>query len=271
MQFISKEHSNNGVSGRSIVDAFISSCWKPNRGKYKNLKYSHLRQNTTFVNYLLAEQRGFCCYCMRQIPSDALTIEHAIPQNIKNDLANQLIFYAKYISPTNVIYQPVINQRVQLKCPPYPHCIAYENLTASCDGSIYDGGEEYILHGCCNNKRGNDKIIPLFFLPRIHHILIYEEDGRLTYSDEYDTTIKSLNLDCDSLRAIRKVWARIRNNKISILEVENAEGDLELRKDIVVQLDLEQSEEKDIKHDRYWKLLIQFKWFYGYFGLKYLN
>ena len=270
MQFISKEHSNNGVSGRSIVDAFINSCWKPNRGRYKNLKYSYLRQNSTFVNYLLTEQRGFCCYCMRKIPSNALTIEHVIPQNIKGNLASQLNFYAKYISPTKVVYQPIINQRAPLRYPPYPHCIAYENLTVSCDGSIYDGGADYILHGCCNNKRGNDKIIPLFFLERIHYILKYEEDGRLTYTDEYEETIKSLNLDCKSLRTIRKVWALIRNNKITIQQVESAKTDLNKRKDIVVQLNLEQSEEKDIKSDLYWKLLIQFKWFYGYFGLKYL-
>ncbi|KAA6312637.1 hypothetical protein EZS27_036462 [termite gut metagenome] len=208
---------------------------------------------------------------MRRIPAGKLTLEHVIPQNVKNDNISEIEHYYKFVSSFDVIYMPKIESNKELEYPPYPHRIAYENLTASCDGSIYDGGEEYILHKCCNEKRENDKIIPLFFLPRIHYILKYEEDGRLTYPEEYDKTIKSLNLDCDSLRVIRKVWARIRNNKITIPEVESAEMDFNQRKDIVVQLDLEQSEEKNIKHDLYWKLLIQFKWFYGYFGLKYLN
>ncbi len=269
MQFINKNHPDNEIAGNGIIDLFIQSCWKPARKKYKNLKYDYLRKDITFTDLLLkTEQRGFCCYCMRKIPSNGLTLEHVMPRKIKDDLANQLLFYSKYISPAKVKYQTAINQKIQLTPPPYPHEIAYENLTASCDGRLYEGGNKYRLHACCNNKRGNEKIIPLFFLPRIHYILIYEEDGRLTYEEEYDSTIKSLNLDCSSLRLIRKVWACLINNNIKIADVKTAEKDKNLRKDIIVQLGLERSEESNIKNDLYWELLLQFYWFYGYFGLK---
>ena len=271
MQFISKNNAIYFTKGHSIINSFIGDCWQKDSNRYINLSYDELKRNKNFNNLLLGEQKGFCCYCMREIPIDKITLEHVMPKSITKNITSEVVHYHQFIFSKMVVYSPKINPNNKLKYPPYPHCIAYENLTASCDGSIYDGGEEYILHGCCNNKRGNDKIIPLFFLPRIHYILKYEVDGRLTYSDEYDATIRSLSLNCDSLRIIRKVWARIRDNKITIPQVENAETDLNKRKDIIVQLDLEQSEEKDIKHDLYWKLLIQFKWFYGYFGLKYLE
>lgn len=271
MQFIYKNQDKYCTIAHNILHSFINDCWQEDSGKYINLGYHELKRNREFNSLLLKEQKGFCCYCMRKIPSGELTLEHVIPHHIKDSLEEQLLHYYCYIPSKSVIYKSDIEQNRRLAYPPYPHCIAYENLTASCDGRIYEGGEKYLLHACCNNKRGNDKIIPLFFLPRIHTILVYEEDGRLSYTDEYEATIKSLNLDCDALRLIRKVWARIRKNNIKIKEVIAGEGDQEIRKNIVVLLDMERPEEKTILHILYWKLLIQFYWFYHYFNLKYLE
>jgi hypothetical protein len=268
MQFIYKDHDRYRSKGHRIVDSFIAGCWQKDSEKYINLQYSGLKRNKEFNDLLLEEQKGLCCYCMRKIPSGEATLEHVIPHHIKTDLKNQLSHYYCYISPQRVIYQSTIEQDKRLKYPPYPHCIAYENLTASCDGRIYESGEKYILHACCNNKRGNDKIIPLFFLPRIHSILKYEEDGSLLYTDEYETTIKALNINCDSLRLIRKIWARVRKSNIKLTEVEAGEYDMEIRKNILVILDVERQEEKKMQHVLYWKLLIQFDWFYHYFNLK---
>lgn len=271
MQFIYKNQVKYFSVGHRIIDSFITGCWQEDIGKYINLKYSELKRNKNFNELLLEEQKGFCCYCMRKISLNETTLEHVMPHHIKKDLTDQLSHYQCYVSPQKVIYQPDIEQGIRLKYPPYPHCIAYENLTASCDGRIYEDGENYTLHACCNNKRGNDKIIPLFFLPKIHTILKYEEDGSLLYTDEYETTIKSLNLNCDSLQLIRKVWARIRKKNIKITEVEAAEHNQDIRKDILVVLDIERVEEKKMSHILYWKLLIQFYWFYHYFNLKYLK
>jgi hypothetical protein len=271
MQFIGKDNKKYKTRGHDIIHSFIDGCWQNNSNKYVNLGYDELKRNENFNDLLLEEQKGFCCYCMRKIPVNKLTLEHVMPRNIKTDIANEVKHYYQFISPQRVQYLSQINPNNKLKYPPYPHCIAYENLTASCDGSIYEEGGKYRLHACCNNKRENEKIIPLFFLPRIHYILIYEEDGRLTYTEEYDSTIKSLNLDCNSLRLIRKVWACIRNNNVKIADVRAAEKDKSLRKDIIVQLGLDRTEESNIKNDLYWELLLQFHWFYGYFGLKYLG
>lgn len=272
MQFINKNHPQNGGKGKSIINSFIERCWNIRLSRYKRLDYKTLRKNKKFTDFLLiTEQKGFCCYCMRKISSDGLTLEHIIPQNIKTDLEDELSFYEKYIPLSQVEYQTRINPKIRLTPPPYPHCIAYENLTASCNGRIYEEGDKFRLHACCNNKRKTDKIIPLFFLPRIHSILIYEEDGRLTYTEEYDSTIKSLNLDCDSLRLIRKVWARIRRKNIKMDDVKTAKNDENLRIDIIVQLQLDRNEERNIKNDVYWELLLEFYWFYQYFSLQYLS
>lgn len=271
MQFINKDQDKYSSVGHRIVDSFITGCWQEDSGKYINLKYNELKRNKSFNELLLEEQMGFCCYCMRKISLNEITLEHVMPYQIDKDCPNQVSHYYCYVSPQKVIYQPNIEQGVRLKYPPYPHRIAYENLTASCDGSIYEDGEKYILHACCNNKRGNDKIIPLFFLPRIHTIIKYEEDGTLLYTDEYETTIKSLNLDCDSLRLIRKVWARIRKRNIKVTEVKAGEHNEDIRKNILVILGIERVEEKKMLHILYWKLLIQFYWFYNYFNLKYLK
>jgi hypothetical protein len=269
MQYIGKDNNVYKKRGYEIVDSFISDCWQSDSNRYVNLGYDELKRKENFKDLLLEEQKGFCCYCMRKIPVNKLTLEHVMPRNIKTDIKNEVEHYYQFVSPQKVKYIPQIIPDNKLKYPPYPHCIAYENLTASCDGSIWDGNGKHILHGCCNNKRGNDKIIPLFFLPRIHYLLIYEEDGRLTYAEEYDSTIKSLNLDCNSLRLIRKVWACIRNSNIKIADVRAAEEDKILRIDIIVRLGLDRKDESTIKNDTYWKLLLQFYWFYGYFGLKY--
>lgn len=275
MQFLSKDNAKYSEEGHRIIDAFIKSCWQQESNAYVNLNYNELKRNPKIKSLLLREQHGYCCYCMRKISEKKVTLEHVMPQNIKEEkskLEEEKEHYFQYISAQNVVYQPEceINRRNKLKYPPYPHSIAYENLTASCDGSIYEGGNKYSLHKCCNNKRGNSRIIPLFFLPRIHYILIYEEDGRLTYPNEYDDTIKALNLDCDCLRLIRKVWACIRRKNINMSEVKSAENDENKRKDILVRLELKRSEEQKMANELYWKLLSQFYWFLQYFGLKYL-
>ena len=153
----------------------------------------------------------------------------------------------------------------KLHTPPYPHCIAHENLVASCQGKVFEGGEKYILHKCCNNFRGNDKIVPLFFIPRAAEIVRYEIDGTLTYFEKYESTISSLNLMHSTLIFMRKIWAKIVINNISLNQVNKALTDNDIRINIIDDIDIDISERKNLRIDLYWKLLIEYHWFYNYF------
>lgn len=267
MRYINKNCKKHKREGHSIINSLIRNCWKKDIKRYVNLDYDELNKNKKFKSLLLKEQRGYCCYCMRDISLEKVTLEHVMPHHIDGEKQEEeKKHYYFYISPRKIIYQPDIDPNKKLRCPPYPHCIAYENLTASCDGAIYEGGEEYKLHRCCNNKRENDKIIPLFFLPDVGEIIIYAKDGRLVFADEYKKTIDSLNLECPSLRLIRKVWARIKKNNIPIVEIKAAKHDWDKRMDIIVSLSLDGSEENNIKNNLYWNLLLQFHWFYNYYN-----
>ncbi len=54
-------------------------------------------------------------------------------------------------------------------------------------------------------------------------------------------------------------------------DVKTAKNDENLRIDIIVQLQLDRNEERNIKNDVYWELLLEFYWFYQYFSLQYLS
>lgn len=271
MQFISKFKYRK--KGHRIVKSFIRGQWDYDNKRYINLKYNELKREKRFKYLLLKEQQGFCCYCMRKIPLKDVTLEHVMPHHITNNKSqkDEIRYYSKFgrLKRKYVYYCPDANIPLspQLCTPPFPHCIAYENLVASCNGKVFEGGEKYLLHKskCCNNFRGNDKIIPLFFMPAVAEIIYYEIDGTLTYIEKYHPTISSLNLMHPTLIFIRKVWAKIVINNISLSLVNKALTDNEARTDIIDDIDIDKSERNTLKADVYWKLLIEFYWFYGYF------
>lgn len=271
MQFISKFKYRK--KGHRIVNSFIKGQWDNYNRKYVNLNYDEFKRNKKFKYLLLKEQRGFCCYCMRKIPFQDVTLEHVMPHHIKNDTSkkDEIKYYSKFgrLKRKHVYYcsDADIPSSPKLRTPPYPHCIAYENLVASCNGKVFDNGKEYGLHKskCCNNFRGNEKIIPLFFIPRVAEIISYEIDGTLTYIEKYHPTISSLNLMHPTLIFIRKVWAKIVINNISLSLVNKALIDDKVREEIIEDIDIDKSERNTLKAGVYWKLLIEFYWFYGYF------
>lgn len=271
MQFINK--SKHKKKGHLIVKSFIKGQWQYDIQRYVNLEYNELKRCDAFKYLLLKEQRGFCCYCMRKIPLNDVTLEHVIPHHIKDHAhkKDEIKYYTQFgrLKRKYVYYCPDadIPPSPPLRIPPFPHCIAYENLVASCNGKVFEGGDAYVLHKskCCNNFRGNDRIIPLFFIPRIAEIICYEIDGTLTYIEKYHPTISSLNLMHHTLIFIRKVWAKIVINNISLSLVNKGLTDSDVRKNIIDDIDIDRSERNTLKVESYWKLLIEFYWFYNYF------
>ena len=269
MQFINKFKYKR--KGHRIIKAFIKDKWNNDIQRYVNLNYNELKRIKAFKYLLLKEQQGFCCYCMRKIPFNEVTLEHVMPHHLEDKKRKEEVkYYSKFgrfkkgenILLAQIKRFPYLPNYILL---PIPICIAHENLVASCQGKVFEGGEKYILHKCCNNFRGNDKIVPLFFIPRAAEIVRYEIDGTLTYFEKYESTISSLNLMHSTLIFMRKIWAKIVINNISLNQVNKALTDNDIRINIIDDIDIDISERKNLRIDLYWKLLIEYHWFYNYF------
>ena len=266
MQYISKY--NFRKKGHAIFRKFLRQQWDKEAGCYFNLNYKQLKRNKSFEHLLINEQHGFCCYCMRHLGKGEVTLEHVMPQNIKNKIPElDIKYYAQYgrLKRKYVKYLESIPKDKRLKIPPYPHSIAYENIVASCTGKVHNEGQEYALHQCCNNFRGNKKIIPFFFIPKIEFKIGYRNDGTIDYPERFDDTVESLNLKHPSLVFIRKIWAAVVKADITVKDVQKAQKDMQLREDIISDIDIVKEERKKLKNDIYWNLLNEFYWFHGYY------
>ena len=228
MRWINKRDKQNRKNGHAIVKKFLKKGWDNQSKRYINCCYSDLQSEGSMTHLLLREQGYVCCYCMRAISyKNHTTIEHVLPRKTKKDDYNTITHYLntagfmkRYVKWTE---EP---PQYRVKVPPFPHYCAYENLVASCDGSICDLKNPDCkyprsLHNSCNNFRGNNEIIPMFFLKKINRVLTYERDGELTYSDKYDNTIKALNLEYDTLKLMRRAWAKV-SEFYSVGDVEKA-------------------------------------------------
>lgn len=269
MQYISKYDFKK--TGHAIIRRFLRTQWDKEACCYFNLDYNQLKRDKVFKHQLIKEQHGFCCYCMRCLRKEEVTLEHVIPQKIKSpDPKVEIKYYAQFgrLKRRLVKYMESIPRDRKLKVPPYPHSIAYENIVASCTGKVYEGGGKYILHKCCNNFRENKKIIPFFFIPEIDIKVGYRRDGTIDCPERLDNTVKILNLEHRSLVFIRKIWAAIVMAKVSLKDVQTAKNDIQLRKDIISDIDIKKEERDQLGNDIYWNLLNEFCWFYGYYQKK---
>ena len=266
MRYISKYVYRK--KGHAIIRKFLRKQWDKDSGTYFNLNFNQLKRDKAFQRQLINEQNGFCCYCMRHLNKGEITLEHVMPQKIKlEDIATDVKYYAQYgrLKRKYVKYINPIPKIRKLKVPPYPHSIAYENIVASCKGKLYDNGKDYVLHLCCNNFRGNKKIVPLFFIRDIEAQIEYRKDGTIDCPERFDSTVKSLNLEHHSLVFIRRIWASIVKMGITVNEIRAAQGDRLLREDIISDIDLKKAERDKLKNNIYWNLLNEFYWFYWYY------
>lgn len=93
----------------------------------------------------------------------------------------------------------------------------------------------------------------------------YRRDGTIECPEEFDDTVKCLNLEHPSLVFMRRIWATIVKADIKITDVQNAQENLQLRKDIISDIDVVKEERDKLKNDIYWNLLNEFYWFHGYY------
>lgn len=291
MEFIDKTQTSNIKHANQLLNGFLYRCsqgvnWPSDL--YDAMKSdknpSVPNANTTYNELrkiLLKENQQRCCYCMREIKEFDTTLEHIIP----NKVADQTKYdeYKQYYSQSD--WQKMIFAKDFLKSPKwpyrsYPHTIAYENLIPSCNGKFARINTPLNSHSgnsrvskSCNNKRGNDFVIPFVINNQMVSEFEYKKDGRIVWTvnkaitgqkridllKERKETIDRLGLNCDELVAIRRIWFFLANNGL----------DLQKDKDRTIfflsEDDKLTQQEKDMLtnfwSENYWSLLEEYKYF----------
>jgi hypothetical protein len=254
MHYIDK--SLNSKIGTAIVDDFLDKCW--NGKEYHAANYATFSKpefRNSFVDVLLDEQKNLCCYCMKELQNDhKTTLEHIIPQNIKNTSQFNEYLTFKELGD-NVINKIDFDQKNKV-IPPlkYPHDLSFHNLIASCDSKAN-----------CNNKRKDEYIKPLIYDRDIQFKVEYDRKGQafsLDYFDELETLGVSTN---KNLILFRWIWAEI--SKMKDIDVNSINE--ETIEEILLTLEYPQNFESIIENffDNPSKKpdLLKYKWFYNYF------
>ena len=276
MRWINKRNKKNRKKGHAIVNRFLRNGWNKDFGKYVNGFYCDLQREGKIVRLLLREQEGLCCYCMRHISyKNHTTLEHVLPRKTAGNDYSSIIYYlnsARFMK--RYVRWSEEPPKKHVHVPPYPHYCAYENLVASCDGSIVDVNkpEECYpgkLHNSCNNFRESDRIVPIFYDFHAKDLICYEPDGELTYDEDlYEETIKAVNLEYPTLKLMRKAWAEI-CLRHTPEDVKRAQNDNALKQEIIDEMDLDVFDSHLMTYPNIWNLFYEYRWFYTYFKEKF--
>lgn len=288
MFWIDKHNRVKRGKGHYLVNTFLRKAWNKQEGKYVNCNFASFKRDREIEQLLHREQRGFCCYCMRHLTiGNHTSLEHVMPHHCKNihgKLDYKIINYYRRFNKNfrKVVYTHLnASNRPWHVGPPYPHFCAYENLVLSCDGSLFtgeDNGKNLYpskLHLCCNERRGNKQIVPIFFLPNVSELFVYKDDGSIGISKkvksplrqiELSDTIDALALEHERLQIIRQVWYHIANShQYAIDDVRLAIHNATLRNSILADCGVPLRIEERVNNPIYWSLLCDYYWFYKYF------
>ena len=143
---------------------------------------------------------------------------------------------------------------------------------ASCDGTFPDreGTSQ-----CCNHKRGNRFVYPMFYKEDISDNIRYMQDGtmqpRLQCNNEmfYMDTINNTRLNCQILKDIRRLWHLYRET--SYKELVTYLGDKDGRKKSLSSILYKNPNlmEQDARIggkfmlNAYWRTFLLYHWFHG--------
>lgn len=241
-----------------------------------------------WLNVLFAEQHNLCCYCMRRIDRNSVSVEHLIPERLPKGKENEEYeFYAnlspeirEHVMTGHVFDKLAENQAIEIdELQNMPHLIAHSNLFPACSTKS---------HGCCcNNHRGKERILPVMLMEDIESHVIYREEGELEFNYDENTkkgkmaakTLEHLDINSVPLKLIRKLWYKFSrkrmfvewNDPISYQKMDDmVRRALELTIDDVIPLEYQDlmAEEKDGKLLNF-SVFLQYNWFYDYYIQKY--
>lgn len=285
MKFIDKINSAYSASGNRCSQDEIDLSWSSVDGRHIGLEY-HLSDNIKKLRKIIVEEQGaLCCYCMRKLNlSNTLcnvTLEHVIPHKIsKENWEKQSDEYFKfpclksdYIS---ICYKAELtNPEIKISGLPHPHFISYYNLVASCDGGVLQNltsSAKVEPSHCCNNKRGNAFVKPVYLDSTLVCKVEYGRDGSIYFTDDLENCglDNILNLNNVALKGARKFWCLIAKSDYTVQKIEDACGNESLRQEIVDDITPAASTEWNflVRNVDAWQWFSEYSWFYDYYKKK---
>lgn len=247
-------------------------------GKYKSRTVAP-SQFKGWLEVLKREQeqddRCRCCYCMRELHGNDISVEHLIPESFEGlDIAAE---YEHYCAKAPELKRHVvlgstfdkISQRIRIDVTQLkrkPHLIAHSNLFPACKAEI----------GCsCNNSRGNKRILPLMLMDGVENWVIYKPNGKvqIKYTEDIQAvidTFKHLQINDDTLIQIRHLWYLFSRKQ---LVPTSDDASTEAGMQALMEQAFDGNVDKDYQHyytnDYYRTLVPQYNWFYNYYLNKY--
>ncbi len=280
MKYIDKEAHLQ--AGHDITDLYLTTTCKVDDGG-GNFHYQNVDYNGTFgstgakdamAQLALRSQENFCCYCMRDLhwQNQDVTLEHIIPQSCDGAKFNHYVgFNVEPLTANKVVRTGDFTGVQNVNVPPRPHTVTFENLVASCDGTFPDkkGSSQ-----CCNHKRGQEEIYPLFYVVTVDDDITYTEDGSMqpnaqcTHQTEYRGTIEKARLNCTNLQDIRRLWHLFAEERIENLQA--CLADKNKRVLMLLQVLYHDSRlmaqdariQTKFMKDDYWRTFLMYHWFH---------
>lgn len=264
----------NRQKGERIVSEFLDRFYSRRKAypddMYKSFgqefddNHDHAKYKQRLVNeVLLPDQNGLCCYCLRKLSEcRKMTVEHIMPNHAADK--KELDEYRK--RPTALDGLPHANNfraMADVKYPPHPHSIAYQNLVLSCDGDLLKENAKPV---CCNLKRGHRFVPPFVLYEDIEQTFQYMADGTAEWTEDpeppesKENAVRILGLNTSLLKMIRRIWFFCNDNGIDVLSTD---------KDVIVNtmigyianpdtMEREIHSLLNFKKDKYWKLLLEY-------------
>ena len=279
MRFIDKADTKNRVIGLTINRRILNSCW--NGTRYANLYYDTV-DKIELIHHLAAEQDGYCCYCMRRLHLQDeenhrknVTIEHVIPHKIEQaNWESDRVKYRKFttLNDKNITVCPkgeLPDPAVKFGMPPFPHFLSYDNLVASCDGQTLNEVAQEVPHHCCNNKRGNIYVEPLYLHKDIASEISYDGRGHIQCPEQYVPYLDEggVNIMCHFLNDVRLFWKQIADSEYTAKQVDEAEDNEDLRTNIIddVFTNDPTGHWLFLTDKNAWCIFSDYSWFYDYY------
>jgi hypothetical protein len=271
IRYLQNAQANDGtfippLESKSTFENFSQS-------KYK-LQPCHGSTHEGWLSILLEEQENRCCYCMRRLDNNSISVEHLVPESFEGlDEDDEYNFYATHAS---AIREYVITCRNFVKASKnlniknnefkfMPHLIAHSNLFPACQSN---------KPGCsCNNHRGNHRILPLMLMPNVNSLVEYNTAGEcILFHCDIEasfSTLKHLDINTNALKKIRHLWYLF--SHINLCPTSSSNNEFKDR-DRLLRLafgispnEILPLEYQNFLSDTYWQLFLQYDWFFGYY------
>ena len=261
MEYIDKTNPDIKKEAYRLLKEFIDGQWQRDISCYVNLTYKNF-DKSNLRSLLLNEQKYFCCYCMRSISDTDTTLEHIIPNKEKETAVFDKYKLFGDINDNVFLWLDDMSSTQISQLPPFPHILAYENLVASCKGIIPEKSSAQ----CCNIKRGEEEIIPVFYITNARNEFNYDVSGVIVCDSKYYDTIEVLGLEAPTLQRFRRCWLNL-PSQYDASDVNDACIDEDLRHKIIDDMDysrISTSDRGTIFNPTYWKAFAKYFWFYEY-------